>query len=295
MEGKRLSNDTQKPDLDFIGIGAAKSGTTWLTTCLAEHPDIFIPTIKEVCFFHDLEGRGNYQKGFAWYNSFFKEAKSNQKKGEYTNQYMIAPDSAELIEENYPNIKLIACLRNPVDMIYSLYWWRKATVVGEKLPDTFEEALKKEDFLNKAKFGGQLKKFYDFFPKEQIKVILFEDLKQDPEKIFGEVLDFIDVEKFSPPSLNKKVNVAKESNSKILNVFLLLFFKLLKKLNLSADIRNILSKEPLNTIFTKLTKKDYNYPKISDEAREQLKKYYIDDIDLLESLIDKDLSPWKNA
>ena len=35
----------------FIGIGAARSGTTWLSHWLSQHPDIWIPHLKELHYF----------------------------------------------------------------------------------------------------------------------------------------------------------------------------------------------------------------------------------------------------
>jgi len=36
---------------DFIGIGAARSGTTWVARQLAQHSDVWLPRIKELHYF----------------------------------------------------------------------------------------------------------------------------------------------------------------------------------------------------------------------------------------------------
>ena len=41
--------------LNFLGIGAHKSGTTWLHDNLATHPDIWLPEFKELHYFDQIE------------------------------------------------------------------------------------------------------------------------------------------------------------------------------------------------------------------------------------------------
>ena len=52
---------------DFILIGAARAGTTWISKNLGEHPEIFIPRKKELHFFDS-----QYPKGLEFYESFFR-------------------------------------------------------------------------------------------------------------------------------------------------------------------------------------------------------------------------------
>jgi hypothetical protein len=40
----------------FVGIGAQKSGTTWLARMLAGHPDIFVTPVKEIHYFDHIRG-----------------------------------------------------------------------------------------------------------------------------------------------------------------------------------------------------------------------------------------------
>ena len=58
--------------LDFIGIGTARSNTTWLYKCLQEHPDIFMPQKKELHFF---DSDSQFNKGINFYNNYFVDRK----------------------------------------------------------------------------------------------------------------------------------------------------------------------------------------------------------------------------
>ena len=79
----RAYND---PDfrIDFIGIGAPKSGTTWLADCLRRHPQIFVPEQKELMYFNPYQNAydpiDNYRYGkpLQWYHDFFKAHQSRQ-------------------------------------------------------------------------------------------------------------------------------------------------------------------------------------------------------------------------
>ena len=73
--------------IDFIGIGAAKAGSTWVADNLRRHPDIFIPKKKELNYFCKTElatrvPNYRYKKPLSWYHAFFTDAGPGQVKGE---------------------------------------------------------------------------------------------------------------------------------------------------------------------------------------------------------------------
>ena len=142
--------------LDFIGIGAAKSGTSWVAKCLSEHPDVQFSFAKEVCFFNKKGGiyedktEWNYEKGLEWYQNQFPQRESGKIVGEFSVDYLHDEYAPVLIQKNFPEVKLIACLRNPKDMVYSHYWWYK-TNFQEEQASTFEEAIKTQpEYLHRA-------------------------------------------------------------------------------------------------------------------------------------------------
>src|SRR5690606_30424745 len=104
------------PKIDFIGIGASKSASSWVYQCLSEHPSICASRRKEIRFFDNIH---NFKKGLVWYFSFFPEKKEGQLMGEFSPMYIELTQTAKRIKELFPDVKMIAIFRNPVERIYS--------------------------------------------------------------------------------------------------------------------------------------------------------------------------------
>ena len=102
---------------DFLGLGVQKGGTTSLHRLLEQHPDVFLPPVKEVHYFSL-----NYASGEAWYRSQFAGAKPDQHCGEITPYYIFHPQVAARVKEALPQAKLIVLLRDPVDRALSQYF-----------------------------------------------------------------------------------------------------------------------------------------------------------------------------
>ena len=128
--------------LDFVGIGAHKCATTWLYECLREHPEIFVVSAKTEPQARYFLGPV-YQKELKHYRSFFRSARSNQLKGEFTEHYLEKGKEVivRMIKHN-PEMKLIVCLRNPVQRAWSQYLNR--IYVTKMNFNSFEEALEKD-------------------------------------------------------------------------------------------------------------------------------------------------------
>ena len=111
--------------LDFVSIGCARSGTTWLRECLQEHPQICVSDLKELCYFCSDPQWAPFSNNFRsenWLNKRFSHYKPGQIKGELTPFYISDPTSPVLIKKAFPDIKILVSYRNPVDRLYSMYY-----------------------------------------------------------------------------------------------------------------------------------------------------------------------------
>jgi hypothetical protein len=182
---------------NFLIIGASKCGTTSLWTYLNRHPDLFLADPKEPMFFN---WEAHYDQGVDWYSNLFADAGNKQAIGEATTSYTYAPHSPDVPQRMHhliPDCRLIYMVRPPVARTYSHYLqelqvrvWAPEGELG-----TFESAIKMCPMLIDAgMYLKQIEHFLRFYRRDQIKVLLLEDLKRDPTRLLNEVQEFLDLE-----------------------------------------------------------------------------------------------------
>lgn len=232
--------------VDFFIVGQPKSGTTALASFLDEHPEISISIPKETGYMstdHAKESdafhggpRYFHIRTPEQYEAAFAHAKPGQLLGDASTNYLYSKAAAQEIAKNNPEAKIIIMLRNPVDMVYSLYnQYRNET--KEHL-ETFEEALKHEKdrkkgrklsaqavtpsyFLYKERglYHGQIKRYQEIFNKNQLRFIITEEFRKDNAACYQDVLKFLGVKDSSFRPEFKSVHESKAPRSKLANIF----------------------------------------------------------------------------
>ena len=272
----------------FLGIGAPRSGTTWLHELLKMHPDVYVHKYrKEICFFDR-----NYHRGINWYKTFFpsdKKAHRYRAIGDITPYYLFYDQCLERILKIPSITKLIVNMRNPIDRAHSYYGalLRDGNCVG-----SFEECMSQHpDILRHSFYSEQLKKYLSHYEREQILVLIYEQTVASSisktKEIVANFLD-IDVERF--PSKAGTARVAASGIPKAQAAYL--FFDRiawqLKYMRLDCIVS--WSKQ---LGIKRLFGKKYLPPQMKDETRQYLKGLYKSDIRELESLLDTNLDCWK--
>jgi len=288
--------------IDFIGIGSAKSGTTWLADNLRKHPQIFIPAKKELAYFNQtLPYRPDifnyrYEKPISWYHSFFSTAKTDQIKGEFSPHYFSSKEAVGKIYKYNPEIKLLTILRNPIEAAVSAYWY--SIQIGEIKAIPFEKAIQKYPIImNFGIYYTYLKRYYNVFPKKNIKVVLYDYVKTSPEILYKEILNFLGVDDFFPDSLCEMSNKTKQTKYPFLN-FAITYCKNFLHLHHLYWIRHLLKYSGITSTaeyvrdYLNVQHIDCNATTINPELTEMLLDFYLKDIHALSKLIDKDLSVW---
>lgn len=132
----------------------------------------------------------DFEQNLNWYTDFFASARSDQCIGDYSSTYLAAPDAARRIHALIPEAKVIFMLRNPIDRTYSHYWHRVKT---GRATHSFEYELQHgpSTLLQRSFYKPQLERFFDFFPDEHIKILLFERFVDDPQAVIDEVCSFL--------------------------------------------------------------------------------------------------------
>jgi sulfotransferase family protein len=286
---------------NFLIIGAMKSGTTALYYYLEQHPQIYMSPVKEPNFFC-LEGQETPDfksiSDSETYRGLFKGATDERALGEASHCYLYEAKAIERIKFHVPEAKLIAILRNPIDRAYShfLHMVRNGT---EPITD-FAQALQADrsgthqkrapqDYIGRGFYYIQLKRYFDNFPRDQIRIYLYDDLNRAPIDTLQDTFRFLGVDDSFVPDITVKRNVSGYPKSQALD-------KLLRlgpvthalKLYLPADLRWRLSK-----IHDMLKSRNlFKPPPVQLTVRRQLIETYREDILNLQELIRRDLSEW---
>ncbi len=217
---------------NFIILGAAKAGTTALYYYLMQHPQIHVTPLKETNFFAlegqplDFRGPGDEEyvnrlsiTRLEDYKEQYRWSGGRTAIGEASPLYLYSPRAVERIRHYVPDAKLIAILRNPVDRAFSAFLH---LVRDDREPfSDFRQGLAAEleriaahwehiwHYKSLGLYHEQLRRYYDAFPAEQIKVFLYKDLRTDPEAMVREMFDFLGVDPSFVPDMTERHNVTR--------------------------------------------------------------------------------------
>lgn len=289
-----------KPNL-FI-IGASKCGTTSLAAYLAEHPEIFISTPKEIHYF------SNPTYSLAKYEKIFRNAGPQHKVvGEASTSYIYFKQAVPTILEYNSNAKIIVMLRNPIDRLHSAFYeglktgrhrisdirklWRLRAETIEDDPEFLTRPsliVPKDNF----KLGAQVERLYTVAPdRSKILTILFEDLMADTKNVYENVLNFLNV------SSDNRTHFPKFNQGRIARFPLLSYsFGLVNHTIRKAfhiKPHTSLTKGLGSRILIALSDAKAKRPPLPEDFRAELLAYFQEDIQKLSNLINRDLSHWK--
>ena len=208
----------KKPNLYIVGH--PRSGTSSLHQYLSQHPDIFMTAIKEPNYFalDFRENSDNYHtkplyfpyRTESQYLRLYKRWEHEKIGGEATATNLCSRVSAREIHRFNPQPKIIMMFREPVSFLYS-YHSATRFALGEHHKD-FEAALAAEKdrkqgrelakrvitpawlfYSEFVKYADQISRFLAYFDRDRIKIIIFDDFKENTRGIYREVLDFLDI------------------------------------------------------------------------------------------------------
>jgi hypothetical protein len=200
----------------FLLIGAPKAGTTALHLALSAHPEVFMSTPKEPKFFLTEDGRRPIARGGPgdaqtirkqlWrrsdYERLFDAAPPGARLGESTTLYLQDPAAHRRIKAAMPDVRLIAVLRDPVDRAHSN--WAHLHSAGLE-PEPFLRACELEEqrardgwapfwgYQRLGRYGEQLRSLFSVFAREQVLVLFYRDLREQPAPTMDVVCRFIGV------------------------------------------------------------------------------------------------------
>ena len=299
---------------NFIVAGAPRCGTTALYAYLSEHPQIFMSKVKELNYFSkDFPNMQKvaFQSDDDYFQSFAEATDEHIGIGEASPFYLFSEVAFDDMYATLPNAKLIVSLRNPVDFIQSYH--RLNLSLLRESEDNLQKAwaLQGERKLGKSlpknlrepalliygelgKFSKYIEKLFATYPREQIKVILLDDLHADTKAVYEDILVFLEI-----PSDGRdefpRVNARFENKSQFMAK---LFHPSPRVYQLFMETISFFGTgfmEKVSVVYDKLERlntKPTQGSEMDAEFRRYLTEYFREDIEKLSALLDRDLSAW---
>lgn len=286
--------------IDFAIIGVQKAATTSLAYYLSQHPKICTHKSEELPYFtldeqYQIKYKTIYQKNFSHCKNKKILAKSVT---------IIQNEKAiERLYQHNKNMKIVVVLRNPIDRAYSAYWYAKR--MGWEEDISFEEALNREDkreeksfivkritqYMKNGEYANQLEILYKYFPREQVFILLQEDLQKDSLSVCSKIFNFFSLNNYSKIDLSR---INESAMPKVMIISKVLHmehpFKRYIKNKLPIFIQIFIDR--LREKVIKVNEKKFQSEKMTKATRERLVLYFKDKNKNLENIINRDLSHW---
>ena len=308
-------------DPNFFIVGAAKAGTTSIYRYLSKHPDVYMSPIKEPHYFcKDIRCK-NFNKSYLensrfnlddylskhiliekhiayiedelQYLELFRDVKNEKMIGEASTGYLYSKVAAQEIYEFDSHAKIVMVIRNPIDRAFS-HWMmdlRDNDVCHKSFIDAIaDDQAKKEKgwgeshlYIELGLYFEQIKRYQDVFCKDQILIMLYDDLKDNAYKFYSEIVSFLNLEPINIDT-NKRHNAASIPKYPLMN-------SIIKNLGLNKCFGSILPITIKQNIKKIMSNTD-DLPVLTSRDQEQVARYFSDDIEKLEKLITRELSNW---
>jgi hypothetical protein len=287
---------------NFLIIGAGKSGTSSLHAYLQQHPDVYMSPVKEPNFFA-LDGRPpNFPSERIaravvypqiWrledYVGLFVFHDGQRAVGESSSWYLNAPPAPRAIQSLVPDMRLIVVLREPVERAYSAFLMNRR--IGLEPEVDFAAALARHDerqtgydygldYLTPGYYARHIERYLEFFPRDQLKIELFDDLLADEGATLGRLFGFIGVDPGFRPDTSCKHNSGEAPPRQ-------------KSLcdRLEQMARRHWRKIRTGSSFAPAARRSG----VAADLRRRLAEVYAPEVDRLERLIDRELPGWRSA
>jgi hypothetical protein len=291
----------------FIVIGAPKAGTTSLFNYLCQHPQVFRPPLKEPRFFA-IEGHvPSHRERVHWlvdtwegYVDHFSGARPDQLGGDASGAYLYSTGVIERIRQRAPEVPLVAILRHPVEATWSHYLMARGY---GKAQGSFEEEIDREPLepvatqwaweltmLVRARlYHAHLTRWLDAFPRDQLLVHLYEDLREDPAAVVRRTFSHLGLDPDVPLDVSERSNVGTDPRSLRLHAFEHRPGRVARHLKLA--LRRVPGRRTVQSVVLRWNERPV--PPVPSASRQRLLDVFRSDTDALEELLGRDLSAWR--
>ncbi len=267
----------------FICVGPGRTGTTWLHAALTGHAGLPLH-VKETRFWGQY-----YHKGIRWYADHFRHCDPARPIGEAC-PYFATEGARERIARHLPECKIIITLRDFVDRSYSQY--RMLCRMG-LARGTFEQELNHPRIVETNRYAFHLQGWFSLFGRDNVKVMLFDELRSEPQQFLDQVCDFIGLSRYS---LDAVAIGASDVNS---------YIRMPRSRQLSRRIGRVLDWMHDHRVYRTMSLLESSgllefcldgrrkFPPISRETDLRLREEFLPEVEAVEKLTGFDLRAWK--
>lgn len=211
------------PSRMFIIAGMPRSGTTFLYHNLQKHPSVFLPFRKEVEYFGF-----HYDRGIEWYLSFYDQMQPDQIGGDVAPSYILCPEAIQRIKQFRDDVKVIIAVRNPAEMILSMYAQYQTIYYGMPSFEEFTGSyfLKKGSArihleLTRNSLVSMLEQYCQAFG-DNLLIYSFSLFKRDPLLILQSIESFLGIPHYFQSNTfdHRVINSVRRHNIKLVSYLL---------------------------------------------------------------------------
>lgn len=298
---------------DFFFVGAPKCGTSLMDNLLKRHPDLFLPLKEQHYFGSDLDFN-TPERSLRAYLAAFEPARPGTRAGENSTWYLYSRVAAAEIKAFCPDARIVIMLREPVSLMRSLHAHMFYT--GNEDIEDFEAALAAEEdrrlgrrvprysfprggllYRDVARYHDQVARYLDLFGRDQVHVILADDLRKDVPGVLRETLRFLGVRE-TWPGMEEAMKTTRRSRNEGKRARSRSVVRFLKRPGNNAILRDLVE-EPfpgyrrLLRALRRLNIRFEQRPPLDRALDARLRAELAPDVNALEALIGRDLSAWR--
>ena len=190
----------------FLIIGAQKCGTGSLWAYLREHPEVFLPSTKEINFFVEPGDAVDIRRYERWFQGASHALAVGEASPSYS-MFPMTPDVPAKIASVLPDVRLIYLMRDPFERMRSSYHQRLAE--GSERRPISTALLVDPSYVQISMYATQLERYRRWFPREQLLLLTAEQLKRNRSDTLRTVLSFIGVDpEWQPARLDAEHNTS---------------------------------------------------------------------------------------
>ena len=283
-------------------LGAPKCGTTSLAAWLAQHPEAFVSDPKEPRHFNTDWAFPFRVESAEAYAALFAGAGDKSALADATTGNLVSDVAVPEILDYEPEARFVVCLRDPVEMFFSLHgqrlkegtetladparaWDAQAErLQGRGVPRGVADP-KSLHYDRYCRLGTQMRRLYERVPRERVFVVLMEDMRDVPDATFRALCRFLEIEECSLHRYTAE-NTGRLPRS----------LRLQRAIRLAGLLKKGLGL-PSMGIATRIRDANLSEAWRADDPalRARLSDHFAEEVALLAETIGRDLSHWPTA